>query len=611
MCGSDQGARAVAASCSRCGHVIAQVQEDGETIRMPAAGDVPTGAPPSDLPLLLVPKGKSPSRGDPQGPHQAVLSTPRKDQESLLLDLRGLHVDRPDGTPLLRGVDLQLRAGEVVVLLGPSGAGKTTLGRVLLEPDALRRAGFAIRTEEVALRGSLGLVPQRGALFDYMDIAGNIRIALRHADGVKTSSDEDVIDWLRRVDLDEALADPGVPVTQLSGGQAQRVAVARTLAGGRTVLFLDEPSVGLDSARVRILAKQLRHQVEAHGAAAIVVTHDIPFAAGVADRLLMLDPKTGGLTHLFPGEWPGPFGSPKLTQPHGTRGPWHARLEEELVSRLGAEEERSARQRTRPPIRRLLRKKLDVLAQPFLVAGSAITNGAAQLVRRPTDFWNIFARVMRQALLRPLPFYAVVSILLGYTVLYVISGVAPAGVKPEKAVALLGSSHVVALVPPIGSFLFVAASGNAVNGWLGGMSLTKQIAALEALGIDRGRYLWGPALAGLFVSSIAVSIVIGLGMVIGGAWFCSASGIPDGWSIITTDFGDPRPERFPYLVRAWLLVFVYAAGIAVDVVAAGTTDKAESDEVTRAMTGSVVRCTLWVVALELLSTMILFALRGQ
>jgi ABC-type transporter Mla maintaining outer membrane lipid asymmetry permease subunit MlaE len=244
------------------------------------------------------------------------------------------------------------------------------------------------------------------------------------------------------------------------------------------------------------------------------------------------------------------------------------------------------------------------------VAASGLIDGAAQLTSRPGDYLAILGRVLHQALLRPALFYGVVSVLLGYTILYVISAVAPMGVPATRAVAFLGSSHVVALVPPVGAFLFVAASGGAVNGWLGGMSLTQQILALEALGISRRRYLWAPTWLGVGLASLVVSLLFGLGMCLGGHLFCVNQGIADGWSIVTTDFVDPRPERIPYLVRACCLVFVYAWGIAADVTAAGSAHKAASDHVTRAMTGSVVRCTLWVVSLELISIAVLFAVVG-
>lgn len=524
-----------------------------------------------------------------------------------LLSVRNLDVLRPDGTPMLSSIDFDLAPGEVVVLLGGSGTGKTTLGRALFEPERLRAYGFDVSADQIVRNVAIGLVPQHGALFDHLDVGGNIRLALRYAEPVSLESHDEVAAWLERVDLDPSLASPGIPVASLSGGQAQRVAVARSLASGRQLLFLDEPSVGLDPARVRVLAAQIRQQVEELGAACIIVTHDVPLATGVADRILLVDPDQAALVPLFADSWPGPFDSRRSNG--AIRKDWQWSLEEELVRRLSGLGDRGRRGTSRDPLRSQLARASRRLLDPFSVAPTAIAHGLAQVARHPRDYLSIFGRVFGQACVRPLPFYIVVAILLGYTVLYVIVGVAPAGVRPDKALALLGSSHIVALVPPLGAFLFAAASGNAVNGWLGGMSLTKQIQALEALGIARERYLWAPAWTGLGVASIMIAVILGAGMTIGGYIYCATNDIADGWSILTTDFADPRPERVRYLVRAGILIFLYAWGMASDVVAAGTADKIASDDVTRSMTGSVVRCTLWVVSLELITTM--FVMTGS
>src|SRR5882757_3076814 len=140
----------------------------------------------------------------------------------MTLAVRGLRVALPDGRVLIDGVDLSIGEGEVVVLLGGSGAGKSTFARVLFERDELEAAGFEVVTTALELdRDQLGLVPQRGALFDHLDVRGNLELALRHAG----RAGDEVGPWLARVGLDPALAEPGTPVTSLSGGQAQRVAV--------------------------------------------------------------------------------------------------------------------------------------------------------------------------------------------------------------------------------------------------------------------------------------------------------------------------------------------------------------------------------------------------
>jgi ABC-type transporter Mla maintaining outer membrane lipid asymmetry permease subunit MlaE len=163
---------------------------------------------------------------------------------------------------------------------------------------------------------------------------------------------------------------------------------------------------------------------------------------------------------------------------------------------------------------------------------------------------------------------------------------------------------VIALAPALSAILFVAASGSATNAWLGAMGLTRQTLALEALGVDRRRYLWAPAWVALGVAYLLVAALFALGMLAGGWLVCRHYGVPGAWQLLTGDLIDPRPERVRYTVRAAFLVWIYAWGIASDVVAKGGADKDEADAVTRGMTASVVACTLWVVAWELVTVLV-------
>ena len=90
-------------------------------------------------------------------------------------------------------------------------------------------------------------------------------------------------------------------------------------------------------------------------------------------------------------------------------------------------------------------------------------------------------------------------------------------------------------------------------------------------------------------------------MIVGGVLVCRSLGMTGSWDLLTAELIDPTPERARYTVRAFLLVWLYAWGIAADVVAKGSAPKPDADAVTRGMTSSVVACTLWVVALELVT----------
>ena len=507
-----------------------------------------------------------------------------------LLRLSGLDVDLPDGRPLLRGVELTVRPGEVVALLGPSGAGKSTLGGVLFEPELLRRQGFRLRWTARQMAPA-ALVPQQGAALDHLDVEGNVRVALRfrpHAgDGAENSNAET---WLEQVGLGPAQVSPRASTHGLSGGQLQRLAIARGLAADRRLIFLDEPSAALDPAATEALADLLRQEARERGAGIVVVTHDTHLAARAADRILFL----------------GPDGSLNpIESVAGDRDALEASLRERVAT-TGASSGATVRPRLAPSrwLLELWSRTLGALEVPPRIVAEALRLRGGQLV----EVLHVLRRVLVQAAVRPALFYAVVSILLGFTVLYVLVRAAPAGLESARLLEVVGGSYVLALAPPLSALLFVASSGSAVNAWLGALTLGRQLTALRAIGIVPERYLWVPAFIGLVLSYLFVALLFAAGMVVGGVLLHHLEGVESGALLrIAGDLLDPVPERVTLRARALWLVALYAPGIASDVVWRGTDLKRRSEDVTRAMTGGVVAATLWVVSLELVSALVLFS----
>jgi ABC-type nitrate/sulfonate/bicarbonate transport system ATPase subunit/ABC-type transporter Mla maintaining outer membrane lipid asymmetry permease subunit MlaE len=514
------------------------------------------------------------------------------DDRPAVLSVRRLDVALPGGAALVERADFALAAGQIVSLVGPSGAGKSTLVRALVAPEELRRAGFSVAFADRAIEAPVAFIPQRGALFDHLDVAGNVALASSASRGER----QEPASWLRAVDLDAALAEPGTSVATLSGGQAQRVAVARTLAAGRSILVLDEPSVGLDPLGVRKLAKLLVDQARERGVAIVLITHDLALAAGASDQILFLDPSRRALVDVMPA-WAGPA---------------ELASEEERRAEVAELDAAVARLLDVPPPRgqkRGSRKSARSDAPSSLhVAGAAVLHALDPRLFGPST--RVMLRAVRQSLLRPMLFYAIVGALLGFTVLYIIAKMS-ADLRALSVLRLVGGTYILSLAPPLSAILFAATSGNAINAWLGGMALGKQILALDGIGVPERRYLWSPAWLALAISYVGTVLVFVASMIAGGYALFQLYGGEDALAILTSDFLDPAPGRGPYLVRGIWLVAAYAIAIATIVVQRGVAPKDEAAHVTQAMTSAVVRVTLFVVAMELASVVVLFAMVGR
>ena len=190
---------------------------------------------------------------------------------------------------VLHDVRLRMRPGEIVALVGASGCGKSTLLRLIAGLDTAYEGHVKVRGRlQDAPSSDVGFVFQEPRLFPWCSVADNVAFGQSKAAG----------DGARVAAL---LADVGMTgreralPKQLSGGQAQRVALARGLAGQPRVLLLDEPFSAVDAFTRMKLQEMLVRLVQRHRVAALVVTHDIDEAAWLADRVLVLDADSGRL----------------------------------------------------------------------------------------------------------------------------------------------------------------------------------------------------------------------------------------------------------------------------------------------------------------------------
>ncbi|MEE4543527.1 ABC transporter ATP-binding protein [Streptomyces sp. V4-01] len=210
-----------------------------------------------------------------------------------LLVATGLHKSYGH-TPALDGADLTIRSGEVVAVMGPSGSGKSTLLHCLagiVRPDSgeVRYRGEELSAmsdgERSALRRSdFGFVFQFGQLVPELTCLENVAIPLRLNGTRRRAAEAEAVKWLERLEVaDVAGQRPG----EVSGGQGQRVAVARALVSGPRVIFADEPTGALDSLNGERVMRLLTEAAHDTGAAVVLVTHE-PRVAAYSDREIVV-----------------------------------------------------------------------------------------------------------------------------------------------------------------------------------------------------------------------------------------------------------------------------------------------------------------------------------
>jgi sulfate transport system ATP-binding protein/sulfonate transport system ATP-binding protein len=200
--------------------------------------------------------------------------------------------------PIFEAIDLEVEQGEVFALLGPSGCGKSTLLRAVagLEPLSAGRVELG---REAGTEGNrpVGIVFQEPLLLPWLTVAENVRLGLRYRANRRAAQMEQSVDQALR---DFGLAElANVYPDELSGGQAQRASLARTIVTHPSILLLDEPFAALDPRTRAALQDWLLEVVRRRRLTVLLVTHDVEEALYVGDRVALMGSRPSTITRVW------------------------------------------------------------------------------------------------------------------------------------------------------------------------------------------------------------------------------------------------------------------------------------------------------------------------